>query len=172
MGARRVLDTASRQRRLRKALDALEQDNFQDDPHAGLKMSKKAPRFDETMLEVTPGEWKLKFWFGKFLLSFFFCASIWVERLKAVIFLGKLNRCSAKGFCQRLALVEGESYARSSHSQRRLRITSAEPMILSPAELSSLRLILLFLWMNFIFGNVPWAHLPPGNRERVTGKTD
>lgn len=40
--ARRVLDEATRQRRARKALESLEQDNFHDDPHAGLVMSKKA----------------------------------------------------------------------------------------------------------------------------------
>ena len=39
---RRVLDDASRQRRARKALENLEQDNFHDDPHADLVMSKKA----------------------------------------------------------------------------------------------------------------------------------
>merc|ERR1712130_987668 len=43
MGAqRRVLDDASRQRRARKALENLEQDNNCDDPHADLVMSKKA----------------------------------------------------------------------------------------------------------------------------------
>jgi len=39
---RRVLDEASRQRRARKKLESLEQDNFHDDPHADLVMSKKA----------------------------------------------------------------------------------------------------------------------------------
>ena len=42
-----MLDQAARLRRQRKALEALEADNFQDDPHADLKMSKKAPRFDD-----------------------------------------------------------------------------------------------------------------------------
>ena len=42
INTRRVLDTASRQRRARKALEALEADNNQDDPHADLVMSKKA----------------------------------------------------------------------------------------------------------------------------------
>ncbi|XP_067669617.1 zinc finger HIT domain-containing protein 1-like [Haliotis asinina] len=46
---RRVLDEAARRRRQRKALEALEQDNFSEDPHADLKMSKKAPKFDEAM---------------------------------------------------------------------------------------------------------------------------
>lgn len=46
---RRILDDASRKRRQRKALDALEQDNFQDDPHANLVMHKKAPKFEETL---------------------------------------------------------------------------------------------------------------------------
>ena len=32
---RRVMDEASRQRRARKNLESLEQDNFHDDPHAG-----------------------------------------------------------------------------------------------------------------------------------------
>ena len=49
LASRRILDSATRQRRLRKAIDALEQDNFQDDPHADLKMSKKAPKFEESM---------------------------------------------------------------------------------------------------------------------------
>ena len=46
--AQRVLDDAARRRRQKKALDALEEDNFQDDPHADLKMNKKAPKFEET----------------------------------------------------------------------------------------------------------------------------
>lgn len=33
---KRVLDEAARRRRMRKALEALEQDNFHDDPHADL----------------------------------------------------------------------------------------------------------------------------------------
>ena len=46
---RRKLDDAARKRRLRRALDALEADNFQEDPHADLKMNKKAPKFDENL---------------------------------------------------------------------------------------------------------------------------
>lgn len=46
---KRVLDDASRMRRARKALIALEQDNFHDDPHADLVMSKKIPKFDENI---------------------------------------------------------------------------------------------------------------------------
>jgi len=42
---RRSLDAAGRQRRARKALEALEQDNYHEDPHQGLVMSKKAPKF-------------------------------------------------------------------------------------------------------------------------------
>ena len=34
--SRRILDDAARRRRARKALEALEQDNFHDDPHANL----------------------------------------------------------------------------------------------------------------------------------------
>lgn len=33
---KRVLDEATRRRRARKALEALEQDNYHDDPHADL----------------------------------------------------------------------------------------------------------------------------------------
>lgn len=44
---KRVLDDASRKRRQRKALEALEQDNFHDDPHADLVMSKKVPKFQD-----------------------------------------------------------------------------------------------------------------------------
>nr|CAG4645901.1 EOG090X0GXS [Lynceus sp. MCZ IZ 141354] len=45
--SRRVLDDVARKRRARKALEALEQDNFHDDPHANLVLSKKIPKFDE-----------------------------------------------------------------------------------------------------------------------------
>ena len=44
----RILDDAARRRRQRRVLDALEEDNFQDDPHADLKMNKRAPKFEET----------------------------------------------------------------------------------------------------------------------------
>lgn len=44
---KRVLDEATRKRRARKALEALEQDNFHDDPHADLVMSKKVPKFQD-----------------------------------------------------------------------------------------------------------------------------
>lgn len=50
---KRVLDEASRRRRARKALEALEQDNFHDDPHADLVMSKKLPKFQDN--SETPG---------------------------------------------------------------------------------------------------------------------
>ncbi|GAB6028391.1 hypothetical protein CHUAL_002557 [Chamberlinius hualienensis] len=46
---KRVLDSATRKRRQKKALDALEQDNFHDDPHANLVMHKKAPKFEESL---------------------------------------------------------------------------------------------------------------------------
>lgn len=46
---KRVLDDVARRRRQRKVLEALESDNFSEDPHADLKMSKKAPKFDEAM---------------------------------------------------------------------------------------------------------------------------
>lgn len=45
---RRVLDCATRQRRLNRQLEALEKDNFQDDPHASLpQLVKRLPQFDE-----------------------------------------------------------------------------------------------------------------------------
>ncbi|KAF7406287.1 hypothetical protein HZH68_005656 [Vespula germanica] len=46
---KRILDDAARRRRQKKALEALEQDNFHDDPHADLVMSKKVPKFQETL---------------------------------------------------------------------------------------------------------------------------
>lgn len=46
---KRVLDEASRKRRARKAVEALEQDNFHDDPHADLVMSKKLPKFNDNL---------------------------------------------------------------------------------------------------------------------------
>lgn len=52
---KRVLDVAARNRRARKALEALEQDNFHDDPHADLVMSKKVPKFHDS-LEQSRGQ--------------------------------------------------------------------------------------------------------------------
>ncbi|GFU53398.1 zinc finger HIT domain-containing protein 1 [Trichonephila clavipes] len=46
---RKVMDEASRRRRVKKALEVLEQDNFHDDPHANLVMHKNAPKFEETL---------------------------------------------------------------------------------------------------------------------------
>ncbi|KAG5675109.1 hypothetical protein PVAND_005038 [Polypedilum vanderplanki] len=46
---KRVLDDVTRKRRARKALEALEQDNFQQDPHADLVMSKKIPKFNNSL---------------------------------------------------------------------------------------------------------------------------
>lgn len=46
---KRVLDDASRKRRARKALEALEQDNYHEDPHADLVMSKKVPKFQDNL---------------------------------------------------------------------------------------------------------------------------
>lgn len=37
---KRILDEATRKRRQKKALEALEQDNFHDDPHADLGVYK------------------------------------------------------------------------------------------------------------------------------------
>lgn len=47
-GQRRVLDGATRQRRLTRQLEALEKDNFQDDPDSSLPPPvKRLPHFDE-----------------------------------------------------------------------------------------------------------------------------
>lgn len=43
---RRIIDDITRKRRAKKALESLEQDNYHDDPHADLVMSKKVPKFD------------------------------------------------------------------------------------------------------------------------------
>lgn len=48
---KRVLDDVSRKRRLNKARLALELDNFHDDPHADLVMSKKVPKFQDSLVE-------------------------------------------------------------------------------------------------------------------------
>lgn len=56
---RRILDGFARKRRQKKALEALEQDNFHDDPHANLVMHKKAPKFEES-LEGKRNKKKLK----------------------------------------------------------------------------------------------------------------
>lgn len=42
----RVMDDLARKRRLKAELDLLERDNFHDDPHANLTLSKKVPKFD------------------------------------------------------------------------------------------------------------------------------
>lgn len=46
---KRILDDSARRRRAKRALDALEQDNFHDDPHADLVMSKKVPKFQDNL---------------------------------------------------------------------------------------------------------------------------
>jgi len=51
----KVVDVATRDRRIQKTIQDLEQDNFQEEPHADLVMSKKAPKFQET-LEPPPSE--------------------------------------------------------------------------------------------------------------------
>ncbi|XP_078283903.1 zinc finger HIT domain-containing protein 1 [Rhinoraja longicauda] len=51
-GGRRVLDPATRQRRLCRQLDALERDNFQDDPHANLPQLKRLPQFNDSHTEA------------------------------------------------------------------------------------------------------------------------
>lgn len=46
---RKVVDETSRKRRHRKLMESLETDNFHDDPHADLVMSKKIPKFDDSL---------------------------------------------------------------------------------------------------------------------------
>lgn len=48
----RVLDDATRNRRAKQLLDQLERDNFHEDPHANLVMSKKAPKFEESPVKT------------------------------------------------------------------------------------------------------------------------
>lgn len=43
----RVMDDIARKRRLKHDLDQLERDNYHDDPHANLSLSKKVPKFDD-----------------------------------------------------------------------------------------------------------------------------
>ncbi|XP_017777546.1 PREDICTED: zinc finger HIT domain-containing protein 1 [Nicrophorus vespilloides] len=45
----RIIDDSTRRRRLRKFLENLEADNFHEDPHADLVMSKKVPKFDDNL---------------------------------------------------------------------------------------------------------------------------
>lgn len=45
----RIVDESTRRRRVRKFLESLEADNFHDDPHADLVMSKKVPKFDDNL---------------------------------------------------------------------------------------------------------------------------
>lgn len=46
---KKVLDMAARNRRARKALESLEMDNYQQDPHADIVLNKKAPKFLDTI---------------------------------------------------------------------------------------------------------------------------
>lgn len=46
---KKVLDAATRNRRARHALENLEMDNFQQDPHADIVLNKKAPKFLDTI---------------------------------------------------------------------------------------------------------------------------
>nr|XP_060638980.1 zinc finger HIT domain-containing protein 1 [Anolis sagrei ordinatus] len=70
---RRILDRATRQRRLNRQLEALENDNFQDDPHANMpQLVKRLPQFDddaETGEEfLIFGQGASVFWLGDFLV--------------------------------------------------------------------------------------------------------
>lgn len=46
---RRIVDETSRKRRQRKVMELLESDNYHDDPHADLVMSKKIPKFEDNL---------------------------------------------------------------------------------------------------------------------------
>ncbi|CAH0564362.1 unnamed protein product [Brassicogethes aeneus] len=50
---RRVVDETSRKRRQRKVMELLESDNYHDDPHADLVMSKKVPKFEDNLEQRT-----------------------------------------------------------------------------------------------------------------------
>ena len=52
ISSRKILDTATRKRRQKRQLEALEKDNFQDDPHSHLTVvpaKMKVPAFNDTM---------------------------------------------------------------------------------------------------------------------------
>ncbi|KAK4874045.1 hypothetical protein RN001_013405 [Aquatica leii] len=57
---RRIVDETSRKRRHRKMLETLEADNYHEDPHADLVMSKKIPKFDENLETRTRSKRKEK----------------------------------------------------------------------------------------------------------------
>ncbi|XP_064638970.1 zinc finger HIT domain-containing protein 1-like [Lineus longissimus] len=80
--SRRILDAAARRRRQRKALEALEQDNYQDDPHADLKMSKKAPKFEESM-DTTKKKKKMRSDFMKYRMKRNFSTLLEEEQMNA-----------------------------------------------------------------------------------------
>lgn len=46
---RRIIDETARKRRHRKLMEIFEADNYHDDPHADLVMSKKVPKFEENL---------------------------------------------------------------------------------------------------------------------------
>ncbi|VEN39037.1 unnamed protein product [Callosobruchus maculatus] len=50
---RRIVDETSRKRRHRKVMELLESDNYHDDPHADLVMSKKVPKFEDNLEQRT-----------------------------------------------------------------------------------------------------------------------
>ena len=52
ISSRRILDDATRKRRQKRHLEALEKDNFQEDPHSHLTVvpaKMKVPAFNDTM---------------------------------------------------------------------------------------------------------------------------
>ena len=52
ISSRKILDSATRKRRQKRQLEALEKDNFQEDPHSHLTVvpaKMKVPAFNDTM---------------------------------------------------------------------------------------------------------------------------
>lgn len=66
---RRIIDETARKRRHRKLMEIFEADNYHDDPHADLVMSKKIPKFEENLesrtrskkKERTPEYYQMKY---------------------------------------------------------------------------------------------------------------
>lgn len=66
---RRIVDETARKRRHRKLMEIFEADNYHDDPHADLVMSKKIPKFEENLesrtrnkkKERTPEYYQMKY---------------------------------------------------------------------------------------------------------------
>lgn len=62
---RRIIDETQRKRRQRKVMEMLESDNYHDDPHADLVMSKKVPKFEDNLEQRSSGRNKKRERTGK-----------------------------------------------------------------------------------------------------------